>query len=83
MRIAAQILEHVLRTAEGSLGINHPLALTQRRQVTGESLRVAQRFQFSVELQLTGGMSFLQRMQKHAPEKTAEDLDREQEPARH
>src|SRR5438309_414241 len=81
MRVAAQILQDVLRSAEGSLGINHPFALAKRRYVTGESLRVAQRLQIPEELEFSGGVRFLQRVQKHTPKKTAEDLDRQQEAA--
>ena len=58
MSVAAQILQYVLRSAKGGLGVNHPLGLFQRRQITGESERVAQRFQIAEELELTGGISF-------------------------
>ena len=59
MGVASQILQHVLRSAKGGLGVNHPFAFAERSQITGEGLRVAQRFQIAEELELTGGVSFL------------------------
>src|SRR6202140_4616437 len=57
MGIAAQVLQHVLRSAKGSLGVNPPVLLFQRSQITGEGWRVAQRFEIAEELELAGGMS--------------------------
>src|ERR1017187_9114604 len=58
MSVASQILQHLLRAAKGGLGINHPFGIFQRRQITDESGRVAQRFQMAEELELTGSISF-------------------------
>src|SRR5207245_10427547 len=59
MRVAPQILQHVLRSAKGGLGINHPLGIFERSQVAGESQRVTQGFEIAEELKLAGGISFL------------------------
>src|SRR5665811_1813311 len=76
--VASQILEHVLRSAKGGLGINHPFAFAEWSQVTGEGWRVAERFEVAEELELTSGIGFVQSLQHEPPESTAEDLDRQQ-----
>src|SRR5438132_12192549 len=40
MGVAAEIVENLLRPAEGPRGIDHPLDLAQRLQMCGESRRV-------------------------------------------
>jgi hypothetical protein len=50
MSVAAQILQHVLRSAEGSLGVNHPVFLFPWGQIAGKSQRVAERFQVAEEV---------------------------------
>ena len=42
MRIAGQILENVLRSSEGSFGVNHPILTKQRSKESMESLRFGQ-----------------------------------------
>src|ERR1035438_3957390 len=71
MGIAPQVFEHVLRTTERRLSVNHPFALVQRRQIRGESGRVVQGFQIAEELELAGGVGRLQLFQKQAAEQTA------------
>ena len=39
--VAAEILQHVLRSAKGGLGVDHPFLVLERRQVAGKSGRVA------------------------------------------
>src|SRR5438132_11394098 len=41
MGVAAEIVENLLRPAEGPLGIDNPLDLAQRLQMCGESRRVS------------------------------------------
>src|SRR6267378_442589 len=79
MSVAAQILQHMLRPAKGGLGVNHPLGFFQRSQITGESGRVAQRFQIAEELELAGGINFFQGFEQQSPEQAAEDLDWQKE----
>ncbi len=81
VRIAAQVLEHVLGPAKGGLGVNHPFFLFPWRQVAGKGLPVAQGFQIAEEVELAGGMSFCQALQEETPEQAAENLDREKEAA--
>jgi hypothetical protein len=40
MGVAAQIFQHMLRSAQGSLGVNHPVFLFPWGQIAGKSLRV-------------------------------------------
>ena len=42
MGVSGQICEHRLGSSERSLGVDHPLALSQRHQPIGEGLRVGQ-----------------------------------------
>jgi hypothetical protein len=56
MGIASQVLDDLLGSAKRRLGVHHPLALAQGTQVAGQSGRIAQRLQFSEELQLAGGV---------------------------
>jgi hypothetical protein len=42
MGVAAEIVENLLRPAEGPLGVDHPLHLAQRLQMCGESRRVGE-----------------------------------------
>ena len=41
MGVAAEILQHVLRSAKGGLGVDHPFLVLEWRQVAGKSGRVA------------------------------------------
>ena len=43
MSVAGEIVEHVVGTAEGGLGIHHPLGLRGRGEIGGEGVGVAQR----------------------------------------
>ncbi len=81
MGIASQVFQHVLRPAEGRLGVHHPFALVQRRQIGGEGERFAQGFQIAKELELAGGVGRFQGFQKQAAEQTAEHPDGQQVPA--
>ena len=44
MSVASQILQHLLRAAKGGLGVNHPVGIFQRRQITGERAALMARF---------------------------------------
>lgn len=52
--IAAEISEYLLRAAEGRFGVDHPFGLAERRQISCESGRILERFQFSAEVQFPG-----------------------------
>src|SRR5580658_5352454 len=81
MRVAAEILQHVLRSAKGGLGVDHPSFLFPWGQIAGKSPRVAQRFQIAEELEFAGGVSLFQTLQEETAEQAAENLDRKKEAA--
>src|SRR5260221_1885063 len=64
MSIAAEIFQHLLRTAKRRLGVDHPFRLFQRRQMPGGNLDVLKRFQIAEELKLDLIESFLKAFQK-------------------
>src|SRR5580704_15727918 len=84
MRIAGQILEHVLGTTKGRFGVDDPLGLTELVQPGMKASRVSQLRQLSAELKLAFSPSRFQIREQLAPEQAAEDSDGEEEfsPAR-
>ena len=52
--VARQVGQHRLGAGEGPLGVDHPLALAQRRQPAREGRGVGQRRMLAEELQLPG-----------------------------
>ena len=52
MRVAGQVLEHVFRSAERWLGINHPVLTEQLSQKPMKCLGLLQRFEVSVKAEL-------------------------------
>ena len=67
MGIARQIGEHRFGSSEGALGIDHPLALAQRREPVGEGLRVRQTGVLAEELELAVTMGVLELFEEAAP----------------
>src|ERR1700686_2467484 len=55
--VARQIGEHRLRPAEWTLSVDHPFDFAQRRQISGERLRVVEISVVAEELQTAGGVS--------------------------
>ena len=66
--VAAEILQHVVRSAEGGFGVNHPFLVFEGSQVAGKSARVAQRFEVAEELEFAVGMRFRQSFQQQTAE---------------
>src|SRR5450759_551092 len=79
MGVAAEILQDVLRSAKGGLGVDHPFLVWEGRQVPGKSGRVAERQEVAEELAFSGGISLGKSFQKETAEESAEDLDGQQE----
>jgi hypothetical protein len=72
VRVAAEILEHVLGSAEGQFGVDDPIFAEERTQPGSEELGMGERCEFSGQVQLT---AFEGRLQvgdelatKHAPQ---------------
>src|SRR5216684_8700150 len=85
MGVARQIGENLLRPCERTLGIDHPLTLTQRHEPVGEGIGVGQIHVFAEELQLTATMGALEFFEEATPEQPREHPNGEEEPwlARH
>src|SRR5260370_39538190 len=79
MGIAAQVFQHLLGSAEGGLGVNHPVGFAQGGQIAGESEGIAQRFPLAEEMELAVGVSLFQSVEEEAPEQIAEDANGEEE----
>jgi len=60
MRVAGQIVQHAIGSAEGRLGVDHPFPAAERSQISGEAGRDGQVLQLAVEAQFTGRMDLLQ-----------------------
>ena len=85
MGVAGQIGENLLRSCEGALGIDHPLALAQRCEPIGEGIGVGQIEVLTEKLELAVAMGVLEFFEESTPKQTRQDPHREEEPwlARH
>ena len=68
MSVAADVIQHLLRSGEGPLGIDDPLALTDRLQITGKLAAIAKIFQRGEEAQFAVVECVLQTLQKQTAE---------------
>src|SRR6516164_11441664 len=53
MGVAAEILQHIFRAAEGRLQVHHPLFSKQCSPPSGEGLGICQQLQIGMEVELT------------------------------
>ena len=72
------LVEHLLRAGERRLGVKHPFRFADRRQVTGEFLRILKCLQRVEELQLAGLESLVEIFQKEPSEQTRQHAHREE-----
>src|SRR5438874_10756057 len=79
VRVAAQILEHLLRPAERPLGIDDPFDLAQGPQMGGKGCRLDEPGQLSEEVEHPGIEGRLQPFQKQPAVKAGEHSDRQEE----
>src|SRR5271163_1045341 len=79
MGIAGQVMQHMLWTAEGWLGINDPVLVIKCAQEDGEALLFLERPALAEEAQLMAGKEAPQSGDELAAEDAAEHLDRQQE----
>lgn len=79
MGVAAKVLQDLLRSAKGRLGVDDPVFVAKRSEVGTESARLAQRFLFPEELQLASLEKLLQGIQETVAEPGREDVDGEKE----
>jgi hypothetical protein len=81
VRVTAQIVQHVFRSAERWLGVNDPIFLKQGVQKCREGLFVDQRQTFSVKRQLLGTEGASQSGYEFSTKDTAENTHRQEEVA--
>lgn len=72
MPVARQVGQHCLGPGERALGIDHPLAMSQRRHPAREGIWFRQRRILPEQTQLAGAMGRSQRIQEAPPEQARE-----------
>ena len=77
--VAAEVVEHAGGAREGGLGIDDPLAATQRPEVAVEGSGVSERSEGAAEAQAVVAESPLEFGQEDGPEAAREDADGEEE----
>jgi len=81
MRVAAEIFEHLLWTAERWFGIHHPIALLHGVQIIVEETGIAQRFDGAGKLQTLLIEGVFERFEKEAAEQAGQHRHRQKEAA--
>ncbi len=79
MGVAAEIVEHLLRAAERSLGVDNPVGPAQRSQMPGERGWLDQRGKVSEKVQCTGIEGGRQPLQEQPAIEPGEHADRQKE----
>src|SRR5437016_7391482 len=72
VRVAADVVHHLLWSSEGWFSVDDPFQVAHRIQMTLESLRVSQGLQRSEEPQLAGVKGLLQILQEQSAEQAGE-----------
>src|SRR5437667_8783610 len=72
VRVAADVVHHLLWSSEGRFSIDDPFQVAHRIQMTLESLRVSQGLQRSEEPQLARVKGLLQILQEQSAEQAGE-----------
>ena len=79
MGIAPEIIQHLLRAAKRTLGIDIPFDLAQRPEMPGERTRLHQADEITEEHELFFVECCLQALQEQPPIKSRQDANREEE----
>ncbi len=79
--VAREISEDGLGSCEGALGVDDPLALTERCEPIGEDSGIGQIDVLAEELELSAPMGVLELFEEAAPEQAREHPHREEEPS--
>jgi len=79
MGVSTEIAQHIFRSSEGSLGVDHPIVTEQHSQPGSEGARLSQRQEVAVELKRTSMEGVAQPGDELAAEDTAEHADRQEE----
>ncbi len=79
MGVSAEIAQRMLGSAEGPLGVNHPVVTEQDSEPGSEAAWFGKRCEVAVELELAFAERRLEAGEELAAEDTAEHLDRQEE----
>ncbi len=79
MGIAGEIGEHGLGSGKGTLGIDHPLALSYGFEPVGKSLHFSQSLEFTEEAELADMIGIEKFFEEQAPEQSGEYTHGEEE----
>jgi len=80
VRVAAHIVEDLLRAGEGRCGVDHPLGLSCRGQILHKCLPIGEGVKRPEEVQLVGGEGGVERLEQQPPEEAREHAHGEEEP---
>src|SRR5438067_2207175 len=80
MGVAAEIGEHLLRAAEGRLGIDYPLDPSQVAKALGEGGGSRERCKLAEEAEFASRKGGTQFLEKQTAEEPREDAHRQEEP---
>lgn len=79
MRVATEVMENMLRAAEGPLAVDHPFVAEELPDEREEVFRLSQRPELAVETELAIREGALQSFDKLASEDAAEHFDGKEE----
>jgi hypothetical protein len=79
MGVSGKIVENLLGTSEGSLGVDHPFSRVEWSKPTLPGGRLSQALEFPMKTNLTVIESLLEISKELASEKTAKDSNRKEE----
>src|SRR5215469_7827291 len=79
VRVAADVIHHLLWSGEGGLSVDDPVHVSHRIEMTAESLRISQGLERSEELQLARVESLLQILQEQSTEQAGQHPHRQEE----
>jgi len=79
VRVAADVIHHLLWSGEGGLSVDDPVHVSHRIEMTAESLRISQGLERSEELQLARVESLLQILQEQSTEQVGQHPHRQEE----
>ena len=79
MGVSTQIAQHIFRSSEGPLGVDHPIVAEQHPQPGSEGTRLGKRQQAAVELEITSMEGVAKPGDEFAAEDTTEHADGEKE----
>lgn len=68
VRISTNVIQDLFGSGEGRLGVDHPVGLSQRRQIAPEGVALVEVLQGGEELQLARLEGLLQMLQEQAAE---------------